>query len=306
MTGVGGPIAERTVRLGQTSLHYATAGAGKPLVLLHGWPASSFLWRGVIPPLAERARVLAPDLAGFGRSDKPDVESYSLDFHAKKLGDFLDAVGAGKPALVLHDLGAPVGLLWAVRNPGRVERLVVLNTLIYPDGPAARLFWAAGSLRQRAKAILDVERVPLAVKLMLLAAHIPGLRRLVFHRHLVAQVMRMGVARRLEGGIATAYGRPFATPDGRRALRRTFLDPRLVELEEIVGQLGSLRVPALVAFGERDRLLPGVAGEMRRLARDLPGARLATLPRCGHFLQEDDPEEVARLVTQFLGDWVRA
>lgn len=303
MTAIDSMITERSVRLGQIDLHYLEAGEGEPLVLLHGWPTSSWLWRNVIPHLPQGTRVLAPDLPGFGNSDKPDV-AFTLDYQARKLDEFLDAVKVEKAALVLHDLGGPIGLLWAVRHPDRIERLVVLNTLLYPDGAAARLFWPPGSLFQRTRTVLSCRQAPLRVRCLMLAARIPGLHPLIFHHHTVALAMRMGVVHRLERGVAQRYGSPFATAEGRRALAKTFLDPRSQELEEIVNALDTLRTPTLVAFGERDRFLPDIDVEMHRLARDLRAVRVEPLRRCGHFLQEDAPEEVARLVAEFLGDWL--
>jgi len=298
--------ADRFVTAEGLRVRCVTAGEGRPVVLLHGWPTSSFLWRGVIPGLAARGRVIALDLPGFGRSDRLRDGAYTLDFQARCLEAVLQQLDAPEVALVLHDLGGPVGLLWAVRHPERVARLVVLNTLLFPDARAARLFMASGSFAARARAILGVARVPLHLKATMLAAHTPGLRALLFGRLGVALVLRLGTSRRLGPGIAAAHASAYASRDGRRALARTLLDPRREELEEIVRNLHRLRAPALVAYGPRDRLLPGVKAEMHRLAAELAGARLATVPAAGHFVQEDEPETLGRLLDEFLGDWLRS
>jgi len=290
----------RHVRVGSIDLCYLEEGAGEAIVLVHGWPTSSLLWEGVIPLLAGAGRVLAPDLPGFGASDKPLDVAYTLDFQARMLGGFIDAVGARRVTLVLHDLGGPVGLLWAVRNPDRVERLVVMNTAVYRDGPA-RLFWAEGSLARRLWSILSDRQSSLASKLPIAAAHTPGLRRLVFSARGIATTMRMGVMRPRPAGAIAADLRPFASAAARRVLRKTFLDPHLGELDEIERSLHRLAGPALLLRASPDRLLPGVAGEMERLALDLRRARLEVLEGCGHFLPQDDPAGVARRIIPFLG-----
>lgn len=294
------PWAVGVERIGGLDLYYLEQGTGPEIVLVHGWPTSSRLWEGVIPLLAGAGRVLAPDLPGFGSSDKPLDLAYTLDFQARMLGGFIDAAGARRVTLVLHDLGGPVGLLWAVRNPDRVERLVVMNTAVYRDGPA-RLFWAEGGLVRRLWSILSDREVSLASRLPIAAAHLPGLRRLVFSARGIATTMRMGVMRPRSAESVAADLRPFATSAARRVLRKTFLDPHLGELDEIVRNLHRLAAPALLLRASPDRLLPGAAGEMERLALDLPRARLEVLEGCGHFLPQDDPAEVARRIIPFLG-----
>src|SRR5687768_8396618 len=106
----------RYVEVEGLQLHYLEAGSGEPILLLHGWPTSSFLWRNMIGKLAEKNRVLALDLPGFGRSDKPLGASYSFRFYARVVSAFLDAAGVGAVGLALHDLGGPIGLYWACHN----------------------------------------------------------------------------------------------------------------------------------------------------------------------------------------------
>lgn len=293
-------ISSRFVDTGCGRIHYLTAGQGAPVLLLHGWPTSSLLWREVMPRLAPLGRILAPDLPGFGETERRPSASYSLDPQAKAVDAFLGALGIERLALVLHDLGGPIGLLWAVRNAGRVERLAVLNTLLYPDG-ASRLFFPDGSLARRLGRVLVARGASPALRAMLLAVHTPYLRRVMFSGPGVGLSMRLGVAEgRLSRELLDAYRRPFASAEGRRALERTLLDPRLEELEEIVRGLPGLRVPACIVYGAKDPLLPGGAEELHRLSRDLGGAPVQRLDSCGHFLQEDRPEELAAALAAFL------
>ena len=258
-------------------LHYLEAGSGEPVLLLHGWPTSSFLWRNVNGPIAENNRVIALDLPGFGQSAKPLDASYSFRFYSRILGGFLDAIGVEATSLVVHDLGGPVGLYWACQNPQRLRRLALLNTLVYP-----RMSWA--------------------VMLFVAACRIPGLRSLVASPWGLKNAMRIGVT--TERGVSQEVVRgvqaPFETADARRALLKAGSGLHPDGFKEIARLLPSLQVPVRAIYGERDRILPDVADTMRQVARDLPQTEVTALPECGHFLQEDRPEELGRLLAEFL------
>src|SRR5919108_5448946 len=114
-------------------LGYRELGSGPPVLLIHGWPTSSFLWRDVMPPIARRNRVLAVDLPGFGASDKPTGMTYDFEFFERALDDFLAALDIQELAIAVHDLGGPLGLHWALHRPDRVTRVALLNTLVYPE-----------------------------------------------------------------------------------------------------------------------------------------------------------------------------
>ena len=249
--------------------------AAPPLVLLHGYPTSSDLWRNCIPLLARRRRVLAPDLPGHGESDKPLDLDYDLPFFVRFLEGFADAAGLGRFALAAHDLGGMVALGFAARRPARLTRLVVMDTAPYLRWPlACRLL--VGTARNRTMASLL-------------------LRRPVFRILMRAGVHRAGV---MERELAERYRSHWvASPEARRAFSTTVSMPPerwALPLEE----LRAVSVPTLVLWAARDLLFgPGVA---RRLSRDIQGAKLVVLPRCGHFLQEDDPAGVAEAIDRFV------
>ena len=259
-------------------LHYVERGSGEPVLLLHGWPTSSFLWRNVVGLIEPVARTIALDLPGFGRSDKPLDASYGFRFYADILDGFLEALGIDRTALVVHDLGGPVGLYWACRRRERIARLALLNTLVYP-----RPSWA--------------------VVAFVLAARTPGIRSWLSSPRGLRYSMRLGVANRARLSEEAIRGvqEPFASRDARRALLRagTRLHPK--GFEEIAAALPSFEVPVLLAYGERDRILPDVAKTMARVKRDLPQAALRPLPDCGHFLQEERPKELGEMLAAFLG-----
>lgn len=116
-----------------TVMHYEQAGSGRPIVLLHGNPTSSYLWRSVIPALAGSGRCLAPDLVGFGASGKPEI-GYRFAEHARYLAAWFDALGLKEVTLVGHDWGGALGFDWAASHPDRVRGVAFMETIIKPLG----------------------------------------------------------------------------------------------------------------------------------------------------------------------------
>ena len=116
--------SKQFVEVNNLEIGYLEGGQGEPVLFVHGWPTFSHLWRHQFSALDERFQLYAPDLPGFGDSDKPADISYSLSFYADILTGFLDALGIEQVTLVCHDLGGPISLLWAVRHPERLARLV--------------------------------------------------------------------------------------------------------------------------------------------------------------------------------------
>jgi haloalkane dehalogenase len=272
-----GTVTSQSVDAAGLTLHYVEAGRGDPVLLLHGIPTSSFLWRAVMAPMAERRRVIALDLPGFGRSDKPLDASYSFTFYERVLEAFLEALKIRRTALVVHDFGGPVGLFWAVRHADRLTELALLNTLVYPETS-----WA--------------------VKLFVLASFTPILRELLSSPRGIAAAMRLGVQRkeRMTADVIARYQEPFRDRPARRALLKASHGLHPKGMKEIADKLPGLQAPVRIIYGEADRILPDVAATMRRVQRDLPQARATALPHCGHFLQEDDPEQLGELLAEFL------
>ena len=260
-------------------VHYLSAGQGAPVLLIHGFPTSSHLWRNVLPRLAERHRAIAIDLPGYGLSDKPLDVTYNFYFFEKILEGFVEALGLEDVSLVVHDIGGPIGLFWAVRRPQHLSSLVILNTLVYPQTS-----WA--------------------VKMFVVAMRLPGVRGFIVSEAGVIAAMRLGVVHkgRLDPEAVAPYTSPFATRPARQALIKAASGLSVRGLKEVARRLPKLSIPVRIIYGERDRLLPHVAKTVRRLKADLPQAEVTALPDCGHFLQEDDPALVARMIDEFLVD----
>jgi haloalkane dehalogenase len=262
-------------------LHYLEAGAPDPntdpILLLHGFPTNAHLYRNILPALGKTHRAIALDLPGYGLSDKPLDVAYDFDFFTEALNGFLDALGIDQTNLVAHDLGGPVGLHWATHNPQRVKNIVLLNTLVYPETS-----WA--------------------VKLFLLALRTPVLRDYIVSPKGIVAAMKLGVVHkeRMTREVLTPYTAPFETEAARKALIQAGSGLGIEGLADIARKLPALAASLRLIYGQNDRILPDIAKTMQRIQRDHPLAELTALPNCGHFLQEDEPTQVATLIADFF------
>ena len=277
MTTTTTPHLRTIVGDDDSTLAYRELGDGPPVLLLHGWPTSSYLWRNVMPALAEHNRVLALDMPGFGGSDKPTDVRYDFDYLEAAIDRFLEALGVDEVALAGHDLGGPLAVHWMLTHPGRTTRLALLNTLLYPEFSEAVVEFVTELLTPDARA----HRVSDA-----------GL----------TEVMQVGVADPsvVTDELMAAVLAPFDTADAREALANAGVGLPPEGFTEIGARLGEIDVPVRVVYGERDQILPDVADTMARLAADVPQTVVTALPDCGHFLLEEDPERVARELAPFF------
>jgi haloalkane dehalogenase len=267
-----------TVTVNGMTLGYRELGAGPAVLLLHGWPTSSYLWREVMPPIAAAGnRVVAVDLPGFGVSDKPVDVRYGFEFFARAIDGFLDALGIATVAIAGHDFGGPVGLHWALHRPERVTRLALLNTLIYPEFSAA---------------VLDFVK----------QCRTPELRERLTSPEGLAEVIRLGVVdpARLPDEVIAAVQEPFGRVESRVALANAGFGLEIAGFEELARGLPTLRLPLRVIYGEQDRVLPDIATTVARLERDVPQVEVTALPGCGHFIQEEAGAEVGELLARFF------
>jgi pimeloyl-ACP methyl ester carboxylesterase len=267
----------KTVQVEGLRLAYRELGDGPPVLLLHGWPTSSFLWRAVMVPIARANRIVALDLPGFGASEKPVGIRYSFDFFGRALDLFLAHLGIGSFGLAVHDLGGPVGLHWTLDHPGRVTKLALLNTLVYPEFSDA-------------------------VKEFVRACATPELREKITSPSGLESIMRDGLAdpAKLSAEVLAGVQEPFRTAEARRALADAGIGLSRKGFARIARDLPTLRIPVRVVYGARDRVLPDVADTMARVKIDLPQADVTVLPDCGHFLQEEAPADVGEILARFF------
>lgn len=264
-------------------IHYVEQGAGKPVLFVHGNPTWSYLWRNVIPKVAETERALAIDLLGFGKSDKPTGTSYSFDQHCAIVSEFIQSMGMRDVALVLHDWGGLIGMNYAIDHVENVRKVVLLSTFVapvaLPFASVLRLF------RNSALTTLFVQRLNLFMPL----------------------VFRIGVAKRssMSDGVREQYYAPFPDYASRRSVRRwpeqiplVPSDSTYQTLERIGRALPSFERQVLVLKADRDPILTTKRAEW--LVQTLPRARLEVIEQAGHFAQEDQPEKVAAAISAFL------
>jgi haloalkane dehalogenase len=259
------------------TLGYRELGSGPAVLLLHGWPTSSLLWRGVMPAIARANRVVALDLPGFGASDKPADGRYDFPDFEHAIDGLLDRLAIDRVAVAGHDLGGPIAVHWALENPDRVSALALLNTLLYPE-------------------------VSPEVIEFLTTLSTPGPRERLTSPEGLTEVLRLGRADETEppGDVLAEMLAPFATTDARLALAKAGIGLSSDEFVTLGARLSTMDVRVRVVYGERDRVLPDVADTFARLGRDLPTATVTALPNCGHFLQEDDPGRVGELLADFF------
>lgn len=247
---------------------YLDVGEGPAVVLLHGYPTSSFLWREIAPVLSARMRVIAPDLIGYGNSEKPASADLSLRAQAGYVRELLRRIGIERYAVVGHGFGGGVAQLLTFQ--GDVGALGLIDSVAFDAWPSP----ATLALQQDPPAA-TVEAAEAAVMEWLRAA----CRKRTF-----------------SPADADGYLEPWRADPGAlvRALRG--LDGR--GLERGAELLAGLDTPAFVIWGEDDAFLSSELAE--RIGESLPGSMVALLPGCGHLVSDDAPGTVAGLVQEFL------
>ena len=259
------------------NIHYRTAGSGPVLLLLHGWPTSSYLYRDIIEQVSENHQVIAMDLPGFGKSDKRLEDSYSFRYHTRILNGFLENLNLEKVTLGVHDMGGPIGLYWMIKNMDKVERLILFNTLIYP-------------------------KFSFMVKLFAFATIAPGIKTALISPWGIKRSMRFGVfnKHKLNQEIIQNYQEPFLGKKERLLLIKTVQRLSMQAYGEIAKSLPQFKGPVLILYGEKDKILPDVARTMTQAKKDLPQATVKSYPNAGHFLQEDVSDELSVEIKAFL------
>jgi pimeloyl-ACP methyl ester carboxylesterase len=268
---------------GSRLYYYAagTRGAGEPVVFLHGFPASSHLWHGVVRELAISApghRLVVVDLLGFGRSDRPLDAALTAVAHAARVRALMDELQIDAACLVGHGMGGAVAQAISCAWPERVTRLCLVDSVAFDAWPrrAARLSrWLCAS-------------APLgrALGAQLLAS--------LAHGSLLAGYAAIETGRRSLDHYLHAFTNRLGT-DALVAQLRSMRDPTVSALGP---QLGGVRRPTAIVWGQLDPFLEVSVGE--RLRDAIPGATLEVIADARHYTPEDSPERVARVIGELL------
>jgi haloalkane dehalogenase len=264
-------LNHRDVTIGDHRIHYVDEGEGSPLVLVHGSPTTSALWRHQIPTLSKRFRVIAPDVLGFGKSVAPDA-GVSFAQQANALRALLDHLRIERYSLVAHDWGGPIGAACAAQHPEQVHRWALINTTVRPTYRPP-WYWKPFT-------------APFTGPLLLVRANLWG-------RNL-EQMMKAAS----DPEIAAHY----LAASQHIGNRRTFLRLERLEgysalMQEVVDALPSMPKDPLILWGTHDAYFREEHGELRAL---LPGSRLVILEGGGHFPQEDAPDAVTHELNAFF------
>ncbi len=276
-----GQPTTRDVAARGARIRFVEMGEGPPLVLVHDYLASRAAWDDVLPRLATRYRVIAPDLPGFGESEKPPPSRYRYDFEAfcESLADLVAAVGLGRVSLCGHAMGGAVALTLAATYAHVVDKLVLVNPLVYPPRPDA------------------LSRI----------AAVPVLGPLVFKQLYGRSLFRSRFfGDEPPGEEAPASQRVdrffdlFDVPAAREAAYATM--HAMLDTRPLTASVPRVKAPTLVAWGRANRASPVEQG--RRLARELGGARFEVFD-CGRSPAEECPEAFTNAVMSFLASGPR-
>jgi haloalkane dehalogenase len=267
-------------------LHYVDEGSGPPILLVHGQPTWSYLYRKMIRPLvAAGYRCIAPDLMGFGLSDKPTDESaYTLGRHVELVTGLVEKLQLAGVTIVGQDWGGPVGLRYAIDHQDNVRSLVILNILVKIT-PVPLLFTFV--FRNGGFSSFLVRRLDL-------------FRKIIFRRG-------WPFRRPLEAGVMEQYKMPHPTAASRAGIAAfpkmipgNDRHPNAAYISQIDSVLRNWDVPVLVMFSDGDIAFKPTEGQ--RIAEMVPDGRFQVVRNAGHYLQEDAGEEIAQRMVTFLRD----
>jgi len=259
-------------------LAHIDEGDGPPVVFLHGEPTWSFLWRKPIVPVRDAGfRCIAPDLPGFGRSDKPiDIDWYSFDRHTESVAALFDELDLRDATVVVHDWGGPIGLRLAVEHPDRIARMVVLDTGLFTGHQKMTDAWSAFR-----DFVERTEDLPVGFLVRGACKHDPG------------------------DGVIAAYDAPYPNVASKAGARAFPL--MLPTSPDMAGAAAGQRVlealredtrPKLVLWADSDPVLPLETGH--RFAGALGVQLDHVIPDASHFLQEDAGPEIGRRIADWL------
>jgi haloalkane dehalogenase len=272
------PFRSRYREVEGLRLAHLDEGQGPPVLFMHGEPTWSFLWRKVIPPVkAAGFRCIAPDLAGFGRSDKPiDIGWYSYDKHVEIAATLLSDLDLTGATIVVHDWGGPIGLRLAVEHAERIDRIVILDTGLFTGHQRMTEAWLAfRDFVQR------TEDLPVGFLVKGACKHDPG------------------------EAVIAAYDAPYpnlASKAGARAFPLMIPHqpdaPGAAAGRRVLAALREDRRPTLMLWADSDPVLPLAVGEQFAAAIDRQPPRV--IENASHFLQEDKGPEIGALIAQWL------
>lgn len=269
-------ITEHYTYVDGHKIAYREQGEGSPVILIHGIPTNSLMWRDIIPQLAKTHRVIAPDMLNYGQSAKPESADVSINAQSRIMARLMDALGAPRADVVAHDIGAGVAQLMAVNHPEKIGKLVLMDSVCFDSWPIPEF---------------EPLQQPGADTAMSLDEFIAMMRGF----------MPVGVHDKsaMSEAVIDLYMTPWSTEDGKRAFFRNLRRLNKEYTQAIADELGNLPHQTLVMWGDKDPFQkPEYAP---RLAEAIPGAELVWIKDAGHWLIDEKPDEIGDRIKQFLG-----
>jgi haloalkane dehalogenase len=283
------PFDKKFATVNGKQIAYVEEGSGDPIVLLHGNPTSSFLWRNVVPELVASGRVIVPDLIGQGDSEKlatsEGPERYTLEVAYSYVDGLLEAIGADQNVtLVIHDWGSGIGFLWAMRHAAAVKGVAYMEGIVMPvswaDWPESAVGIFKGFRSEKGEDMI--------------------LNRNMF----IEGVLPTSVIRKLSDTEMDAYRAPYLEPDDRQPLlnwpRQIPIDGEPEDVVALVNEYGAFmagsHIPKLFINADPGSIL---VGPQREFCRSWPNQQEVTVKGL-HFIQEDSPIEIGQAVADWL------
>ena len=274
------PFESRYFKTPTGRMHYIDEGGGSPIVMVHGNPTWSFLYRNLIKQLRTEYRCIAMDHIGFGLSDKPRVWSYLPEDHAKNLEAFIEHLELENNTLIMQDWGGPIGMSYAVNNPSNVSRFILMNTWAWPVNR-------------------DLHYIGFSSFMGGFIGRFLIRRYNFFARSVMKQVF--GDKSKLPPEIHDHYLKPLDSPETRTGSH--------VFPKQIIGSTSWLNtiwsrisvlcdIPALFVWGMKD--IAFREKELRRWEQTFSNSRSVRLRTVGHYVQEEAPDELSDAVIPFL------
>lgn len=263
------------VQIDGVSLHYTQEGLGKPLIFLHGLPTSNHLWRTITPGLTYGNTIYCLDLMGSGLSEKPQNLTYSVDTHVTQLGKFIEGYHLENPILVGHGIGGSIAGLYAVRNPGKVKKLILINAPLFPGASGTGL---------------GLLKIPLVGGLLTADWFL--------ERTLRGSVIKPAA---MSDSLLSQYLAPYKDDPGARVallkqVKELNLDAALKS--EAAEHLSKLQIPTLIIWGDTDPYVP--LSMSKDMKKTISTAEHYVVLKTAHNPIDERPEDVRQRIIEFI------
>jgi pimeloyl-ACP methyl ester carboxylesterase len=258
------------------SVRFDRFGDGPPLVMLHGTPFSSFVWRHLVSRLRAHWTIFVWDLLGYGASDQRAGQDVSIAAQTRVFGQLLDHWAIDAPAVVAHDIGGAIALRAHILDARPYDALALID-------PVALAPWGSPFFRLVQEHVYVFERIPAYM-----------------HEAMVASYIRNASHVTLADEVLEALSRPWLGDRGQPAFYRQIAQADQRFTDEVQPRYGEIRIPVLIVWGEEDRWID--VKQAHALGELIVGAEVIVVPAAGHLVQEDAPDETAGHLARFLLD----